>query len=82
MNFLLARTALVMDRYRELGSNLEASRQVLREAEEGTLGVTQTVKPLVVKQDVLNACECGNAIKGRGKKCPACYQRAYRERSK
>ena len=46
----------------------------------------KTVKQPVVKQVVLNtqngACECGNAIKGRGKKCPACYQRAYRERSK
>ena len=35
-----------------------------------------------VKQAVLNTCECGREIKGRGKKCPACYQRAYRERSR
>ncbi len=78
------RTELVMARHRELKtqglSGLEASRVVLAEAEAGTLGVTQTVKHEAVKQDVLNTCECGNAIKGRGKKCPACYQRAYRGR--
>ena len=44
--------------------------------------VPQAVKHEVVKQAMLNSCECGNEIKGRGKKCPACYQRAYRERSK
>ena len=40
------------------------------------------VKQNRVKQAVLNTCECGNEIKGRGQKCAACYQRAYRERSK
>ncbi len=78
------RTALVMDRHRELKaqglSGLDASRVVLQEAQAGTLGVKQTVKPLAVKQAVLNTCECGNEIKGRGKKCSACYQKAYRER--
>ncbi len=40
------------------------------------------VKHEIVKQPVLNTCECGNEIKGRGKKCAACYQKAYRERSR
>ena len=115
----------VLTRYRELGSNLEASVQVRREFQKqhwhriyercwcGFLTVpaacyeyddkgrqtntqgqaeaaylaslNKTVKQPAVKP-VLNtqngACACGNAIKGRGKKCPACYQRAYRERSK
>ena len=54
--------------------------------------LNKTVKRFDVKQGdavqqmggitVAQECACGNAIKGRGKKCPACYQRAYRERSK
>ncbi len=70
----------VMARYRELGSNLEASRTVLREAQEGTLGVTQHG---VTHDENVKLCNgCYKEFSGRGGTCNACRQRAYRERSK
>lgn len=81
------RTALVMNRYRELKtemSGLEASRVVLQEAEEGTLGVTQTVTQHgVTHEENIKVCNaCGKQFSSRGATCNACRQKAYRGRSR
>ncbi len=77
----------VMDRYRALKgemSGLEASRVVLREAQAGTLGVTQTVTQHgVTHEETVKLCNgCGKEFSNRGDICNACRQKAYRERSK
>ena len=84
------RTQLVMNRHRELKAEgltgLEASRVVLREAEEGTLGVTKVVPtldvptncPYTAPVEEFRVCECGKPREGRYKSCSACRKRAQR----
>ena len=82
------RTELVMNRHRELKAQgltgLDASRVVLHEAQEGTLGVTETVTQHgVTPAENVKLCNaCKQEFSNRGDVCNACRQRAYRERSK
>lgn len=85
----------VMDRYRGLGSTLEASRVVLWEFcgpvwtyARGKGSLEPPVPTTEVSADVptgmsLQCEECGrNPREGRYKLCSACRKAAYRERSK
>jgi hypothetical protein len=81
-------TQAVMDRYRELGSNLEASRVVLWEFCGPTVtyarGLESLKPPAANKEAVQTAntdsanCACGKLVRPRGTDCWKCY----RDRSK
>ncbi len=83
------RTQLVMERHRELKAEmtgLEASRVVLREAQEGTLGVKHespqdVPTPTVPYVPVPENCACGRKREPRRTVCAACRKKAYRGRS-